>query len=63
LDGFLLITGADGRENDSYVQLFNWLFLGMFGVEILENAFLNSEYNDIIVLIKKNLVHIYIGEK
>jgi hypothetical protein len=35
----------------------------MFGVEILENAFLNSEYNDIIVLIKKNLVHIYIGEK
>jgi hypothetical protein len=35
----------------------------MFGVEILENAFLNAEFNDIIVLIKKNFISIFIGDK
>ena len=28
LDAILIVTGIDGRENTSYVELFNWLFLG-----------------------------------
>ncbi|EGR29741.1 hypothetical protein IMG5_149240 [Ichthyophthirius multifiliis] len=60
LDGFLLINGPDSRENTEYLKLTNWLLLGYSGLEIEENEYLNSIYNEIIILIKKGSVHIYL---
>lgn len=41
MDGVLIINGVDSRENIEYVKLTNWLFLGMNGLEIVENEYLN----------------------
>jgi hypothetical protein len=29
LDGFIVATGIDTRDNEEYVKLINWLFLGI----------------------------------
>lgn len=34
MDGMLIITGIDARENMEYVKLVNWLFLGFSGLEV-----------------------------
>jgi len=50
----------DSLENNEYVKLTNWLFLGYSGIEMEENNFLNTAYSEMIVLIKKGSMHIFI---
>ncbi|KRX04688.1 hypothetical protein PPERSA_09480 [Pseudocohnilembus persalinus] len=61
LDSLLLVTGIDGLENNNTISIFNWLFLGYSGVEILENDFLSSSYANTIILIQKHQVNLYIS--
>ena len=56
IDAFLLVNGPDSRDNIEYLKLTNWLLIGYSGLEIDENEYLNSIYNDVIILIKKGSV-------
>ena len=51
MDSLLLVTGLDASDNTSSAYLFNWLFLGLSGKPITINKYLDSIYNEIIVLI------------
>lgn len=51
LDSLLLVTGLDSNDSVSSAYLFNWLFLGLSGRPITINKYLDTIYNEIIVLI------------
>lgn len=54
IDGLLIINGVDSNHNSENIKLTNWLFLGLNGVEIEQNEYIDEHFNEMIVLIKKN---------
>ncbi len=52
LEGILIINGIDSKENNEYIKLMNWLFFGYSGVEILENKFLDPDFNEMVFFLR-----------
>jgi hypothetical protein len=55
----LIVTGIDGRENIEYTKLMNWLVLGLSGVEVESNKYLDASLSDTIILVSANGVSVY----
>jgi len=59
VDGLLIIIGVDSRENQEYVKLINWLFLGYSGIEVESNEILDESFSDMVIMIKKDHLCFY----
>lgn len=53
IDGLVVINGVDSNNNSENVKLTNWLFLGKNGIEIEQNEFIDENFNELILVIKK----------
>lgn len=55
----LIINGIDSKENYEYVKLMNWIFLGLSGVEIDTNEYLDSVLGETIFVVTKDHLRVY----
>ena len=53
IDSLLILNGVDSNHNFENIKLTNWLFLGQNGVEIEQSEYLDENFNEMILLIKK----------
>jgi hypothetical protein len=60
LDGLLLVAGLDGGEHPCTSFLFNWLFLGLSGNQILNNRYLDPKYSELIIYISSRESYIFL---
>ena len=61
IDGLLVINGVDSEHNSESTKLMNWLFLGKNGVEIEQNEYMDENFNEMVLLIKKKgVISIYL---
>ncbi|XP_071171400.1 dynein axonemal assembly factor 9-like [Mytilus edulis] len=61
-DAILCISGIDSRYNEGTTELFNYLLFGFFELrkkELEKSGFEEEIIDDIIILIKRNEVHVY----